>query len=440
MLKAVDILKSLKMIMMALSVVLMLTACGSDDKGGNQDQAAIPADADPVQITQEQTECWQDDIIFVLYDIMGTVALDTYRKMTGGAMSLMMIAFAIWMCIHLLKKQFGSFKEASMGELWYEIAKKFFLCFVCGLIASQVNLLAFVLGDIIFPIYNAFLEFASELLTAATSSAGSTVETQVLGQTVEFKTNFTCRADKMSVFTADSESFPDSPKKMMGCMVCTLNDALSFGILLAYRTIQSSSITGIIVGFLVLLCFLFVKLGFVFYLIDTIFRFTLMVVMLPLMIMGYPFKSTNKLLSQGVANMLNSAGFMMFFAIIISMSILAMAQILHKFADTVFRDNTEAFKDFSVPFICILMIGFMVMSSIKIAAKLCGTFVGGDSNSKFQASAKALIVGTVKAVASGGSSVVTKLAPQGLKNKVEDLKNMKNKASGWIEQKTGVKL
>jgi len=165
-----------------------------------------------------------------------------------------------------------------------------------------------------------------------------------------------------------------------------------------------------------------------------------MVVMLPLMIMGYPFKSTNKLLSQGVANMLNSAGFMMFFAIIISMSILAMAQILHKFADTVFRDNTEAFKDFSVPFICILMIGFMVMSSIKIAAKLCGTFVGGDSNSKFQASAKALIVGTVKAVASGGSSVVTKLAPQGLKNKVEDLKNMKNKASGWIEQKTGVKL
>ena len=43
-----------------------------------------------------------------------------------------------------------------------------------------------------------------------------------------------------------------------------------------------------------------------------------MVVMLPILIMGYPFGPTKKWLSQGFVTILNSAAFMMFMAIMIA--------------------------------------------------------------------------------------------------------------------------
>jgi len=437
--KTIDIFKSIKILLMAFSVVFMLTACNGND-ADNVAQSPLAngngevSQNDPAQLSAENSKCWQTGVISILYKGMGEVALDTYRKMTGGAKALMMVAFAIWMAMRLTK-HLGSFKEETMGEVWTEIAKMFFLCLVCGIIASEVNLLAFVLGDFIFPIYNAFLELASALLTQAANVGGASNTVTVfegskyLEQTITIDTGFSCKVGSVVTIDATSSTFPSGPKEMMECMVCKLNSALSFGMLAAYQIMGASGFTGWIVGLFVLLCFLFVKLGFVFYLIDTIFRFTVMVVMLPLMIMGYPFKATRGLLSQGIANMLNSAGFMMFFSIIIAVCTLALSTILQnlKFGED------ASFASFSVPFVCIMMVGFLVISSIKIAGKLCDSIVGGSSNSEFQKSAKALIVGAIKFVASGGAKIATSLMP----NTVEKMANFKNKVAGRYSKITG---
>lgn len=426
------------MLLMAFSVVFMLTACNGDEKS-NTEQAPVATNADETQMADDLTgSCWQTEVIDVLYNLMGKVALETYKKMIGGALPLMMVAFALWLSLRLVK-HLSSFKEETMGEVWTEIAKMFFLCLFCGIIVSQVDLLVLVLGDVIFPIYNAFLEFGSKLLTI--SAPSSTESISVFGQEITIKAQAnSCNIGKMTALTAQSTGFPESPKLMMNCMVCSLSESLSFGLVLAFKTMKETNFVGYIVGLFILLCFMFVKLGFVFYLIDTIFRFTVMVVMLPLMIMGYPFKSTRGLLASGVKNMLNSAGFMMFFAIIISMTILALSSILSQFKN-VFGDSTSTFKDFSIPFICIMMIGFMVISSIKIAGQLCDKLVGGNSNSEFQKSAKALIVGAVKFIASSGMKIASMLIPSSLRNgvmnKVEKLLNLKNKAGGSLNKLQG---
>lgn len=414
--RTVNILKLLKLLMMACFVVLMLTACKGDD-GSPDDTAPVTADISG----EDHTTCWQMEIINPLYNLMGKVALKTYRDMTGGAMSLMMVAFALWMSKRLIE-QLSSFKEETMGEVWTEIAKMFFLCFVCGLIVSKVDLLVLVLGDIIFPIYNAFLEFADSILkTSILDTAKLEGTIPVFNQAFSVTTSqypIACNVTTSVHLTEDATGFPDSPKQMMNCMACSVNHSLSFGMQIALQAMTKTSFVSWLVGLWTFLCFLFVKLAFIFYLVDTIFRFTVMVVMLPLMIMCYPFPKTRGILGKGVSNMFNSAGFMLFFAIIITMCIQAMQIILRTFQNVFTGD--DAFAEFSIPFVCMMMIAFLVISSVNIAGKLCNKLVGGKSNSAFQKDAKALIVGAFKWGATFVIQVVSFFIPKTLAEKVRN--------------------
>lgn len=422
----VNILKPIKMLLMACLVMFMLSACNADETTDSGTSPVAETAESSTQLSNNFTSCWQSEVIDVLYDLMGTVALDVYRKMTTGSMAVMMVAFAIWLAYRLLK-QLSSFKEENMGEVWTEIFRMLILCFACGLIVSQVDLLVWVLGSVIFPVYNAFLEFASEILSTTVEAKSSTVS--VFGQeiTVGAK-NLACTVSQVEI-TKDMTGFPDSPKQMMDCMVCAINNSLSFGMTIAFDTMRGTKVIQWIIGLLLLLSFLFVRLAFVFYLIDTIFRFTIMVIMLPLMIMFYPFPKTRGILNSGVAKMLNSAAFMMFFATTIVVCIRAITTIL-KNMENVFNpvassssstvdaviDAVYVPKDFGVPIICLLMIVFLLFTSISISGKMCDTFVGGNSSSKFQKSAKAIIIGAITWCCLAG----VKLLPPKAKKYLED--------------------
>ena len=471
-----NILKSLKMLLSAVVVVLTLAGCSNDTE-----QAPMGSEQDPVAIAENHAECWQSGVIDLLYDLTGTAAISAYRKLTDGALPLMMVIFALWLSYRLIR-HVSSWTEENMGEVWTEIAKKFFLCFVCGLIASRFDLLTLVLGDVIFPIFNAFLELASEFLqlehpiernvvhnmidagidrdllingtletgipmNAQTMNAvsihdnDSIVDFTIFGYNFGFNPVMTCYAGDLGHITSESTGFPKGPQVMMDCMVCSMNSALGFGQKLAFAVMASASFMRWIVGLLVLICFWFVKLGFVFYLIDAIFRFTVMVMMLPVMIMGYPFPQTKNLLSRGVANMLSSASFMLFFAIIITVCIKAISLVLKNLEDNKIWADQAAFDDFSVPFVCIAMICFVLISSIKIAGKLSNTFVGGGFSSQFQKTAKALIMGSIKMIASFGGRALLSLLPESIRfkaiEKFEGGMRLIDKAKGAGKKATG---
>ena len=414
MIKTTNIFKLLKMLMMAGLVVFLLTACKHNDEEIT-DQNPIEAGA----VTFEPTNCWQTEVVNILYDLMGKVSIQTYHKMTGGAMSLVMVIFALWLIKRLIS-QASSFKEESLTEVWTDIIKMFFLCLACGAVASNVNLLVIVLGDFIFPIYNAFLEFAGEILKVSTDE---TVE----GNLKIFDHNFSvftnqhpvvCAVSKID-FSGDPESFPEGPKQMMNCMICSINHSLSFGMATAMEVMTKTSFLSWLIGFFILACFLFVKLAFVFYLVDTLFRFTVMVVMLPLMFMFYPFPKSRGILGDGIKKMLNSSAFMLFFAVMITMCIQALQLILKTF-ENVFTSEA-AISEFGVPTICMIMIAFLVISSLKIAGQLCDKFVGGKSSASFQKDVKAVVAGVTKGVLSIGTRFLPKSARDKIDNFIDDM-------------------
>lgn len=422
MLKAINILKLSKMLLMLLAVVFMLSACNANDND-NTDQGPLNTGetgqtaADDETLSQQNRSCWQSQIVDVLYSQMGSVTFTVYRQITGGAMEMMMIAFAVWMSVRLLR-HVSSLKEETMGETWQEIARMFFLCFVCGFIASRPQMLIWVLNDVIFPIYNAFLEFASALLQAIGDSSAQSIT--VNGATESYSQPVLCKAGELTSITADSTAFPESPRNMMRCMICALNERLTFGATMAFKTLRGTNFTAYVIAFIVLICFTFVKIGFAFYLIDTIFKFTIMMVMLPVTIMGYPFKQTRGLLSEAVKNILNSAGFMMMIAIVLIVCVSAISVLLTKY-NTYFTGGKVGFQDFSVAFLSMLMVCFMVISSVKVAGQLTDKLIGGSSNSEFQKSAKAIIGGAVEIARTGGMAIAARLMPKPLKDAAKNV-------------------
>ena len=81
-------------------------------------------------------------------------------------------------------------------------------------------------------------------------------------------------------------------------------------------------------GLLVFAIFYVVGFGFVFYLVDSIFRLGMMILMLPIFIMAYAFGPTKKWTGIGFSNIMYSAAFMMAFSIIIATVLLAMISLI----------------------------------------------------------------------------------------------------------------
>ena len=391
MIKNINITRFLKLLLI-IPTVLLLFACSSKD-----DNSTIFGEKNGAQNSQQeevrQRECWQQAVVNVLYDTVGRVAMGMYNTLSQGAMALMMVAFSLWLCFRILK-HVGSFSEESPAEVWTEVMKKFFICFVCGWLASSSTAALWVLNSIIFPVYNAFLELGSEMLgyfgknnaQGSMQYNGRMLFIPFEGE-IEATYNAACTVGNMDPATLNS--FPAAPKQMMGCMVCAVNERLNFGYKLGWVILAQPGFMALICGLIMLLLFTFIKIAFVFYLVDSIFRFAMMVLMLPLLIMAYAFEPTKKWTSTGFVTILNSAAFMLCIAVVVLISMAAIQQILIDNKE-VLQDKTTL-SDFSKPLLMLMLTGFLLLGSMNIAHSIAQGLVGGGGDMNFQKQLGALL-------------------------------------------------
>ena len=404
MFKGVNIKQFLKVAMVICFAVFMLTGCG-DDKDSQQNGAFAD---DSSTVADSHRECWQSGMIDLLYENMGKVAMGMYTRITDGALPLMMIAFALWTVFRLLKFV-GSFTEDSPAEIWNEIVRKLFVCLICGLIASSTTQLLWLLNTIVFPIYYAFLELGAAILTSANGEeAFKTGKTavEVLGESINNSRPLMCSAPAVGKASIENLSFPDGPRTMMDCMICAVNERLTLGYKLSFESMKLPGFMPILIGLFLLICFTFVKLGFVFYLVDSIFRFTMMVTILPVLVMSYAFKQTESWAKTGFKTIINSAALMMFIAVMIAMALLAMEQILSDNSDVF--NNGMSFTELSVPFMCLILVGFLILSSIKLAQQVTNSLVGGNSDSAFARRAATLAATIAKGAVKGAWGLISR--------------------------------
>lgn len=426
-----NIIKILRLLVLIPAIVLLF-ACGENDKTST----AIDPTADENVIAEKHRECWQASVLGAIYETAGRLAMGMYGEITQGALTLMMVAFALWLSFRLML-HVSSFTEESPAEVWTEIAKKFFVCFICGFLASSVSGSLFVLNSIIFPIYNAFLELGSEIMKVTNSDSvtngawDATVSVPILGtMDVEMSpaeyTAVCSATGNMDVATL--EGFPKAPQQMMECMVCAVNERLNFGYKMGWRIMLAPGFMAMFCGLIVMAVFTFVKLGFVFYLVDSVFRFAMMVLILPILIMSFAFKATKKWATTGFFTILNSGAFMMGIAIVMFITIATIQQILID-NQAIFAGEEKDFADFSVPFLMLLLLCFLVVASIGVAKTIIDSLVGGGGAANTQKRLAALAATIATAVfiwATGGLGKIATANSSKLRALSSNMKKVKS--------------
>ncbi len=377
MMQGKKIFRFLAMLFLLVTASFTLSGCSNDP--------TVPGTANEQQLANEHKQCWQKEVLGLLYDTMGKTAMESYAKMTQGAMTLMMVAFAVWFSLQMIQ-HVSSLTTVSNTEIWDKTLRKFVLCFACGYLASSTDGLLWVLNMIVFPIYNAFLELGGKILEA-TSSVNESGQNSVMvfGETITGGQNIVCKMGEN--LQASLNSFPQSPRTMMECLICAVNERLTLGNQISIRVMKAPGFMAMVVGVVLLVSFMILKLGFVFYLVDAIFKMAVMVTMLPIFILAYPFGPTQGWTKTGLKSILSSAVFMMIVALMIAVALLAVLQIIQDNQD-VFNPQTEAaekaLKQLSPQVLSLLLIAFLVKSTMSISQKLVSAIIGATIQSEFQ--------------------------------------------------------
>ena len=391
-----NILKMLRMLVILLPVALMLSSCSKD--------GLVEQNDNPEAEAEQMKGCWQESVIEDLYNTMGEVAMGMYEKITQGAMAAVMVGFAIWFAFRLLKFS-GSVAEENAGQLWNDILRKLFVCFFCGLIASSTTNLLYLINTFIFPIYNAFLELGAKILSEA-AKGDTEKQLKILDWGFDIEKNVMCQFEGSREATLSG--FPDSTLTMMQCMICSVNERLTLGYNIAFRVFQSHSFMATVNALILVICFTIIKVSFVFYLVDNIFKFAVIVIMLPILVMVYPFK--DGWAKYGFKTILTSSAFMMAIAIMIAMALMAIVQIIKQ--NPVIFDPKDAelqLNEFTSVMIALLLIAFMVVGTIKVAKEVTTGLVGGSVDSKFQEKLKGVAMMCVHIVTGGLTKGLSKI-------------------------------
>lgn len=393
-------LKTLRSIC-GVALLFLLTGCvdGDDISSGNNKNF------------EAQGSCWQAKIISLLLSQVDRLFSAASDKVTsGGGAGVILLAFSIWMAFRLLKI-LPSFKEENIGEVWTEIGQRLFLCSFCAWAVSSDTMIKEVINLFVVPIYNTLLELGADVL--GQEQVSSIDLGRIFGE-VTFSANY----NRCEAGTLDPSNIRGGIEPMATCLTCSISDKLNTGIKISLGTMATGNLGGILVGLMTMLIFIAAKFCFIFCIIDALFRINFAVFLFPVLIMGVPFPNTRKWSKQGFLMFLNSAGILLFLAILIGAAINAIVFIFGDYSrgESLTKENVEGMGPV---LLSMFMLSLLFVNLPNMAVSLANKFIGGGGTDAFQKKVSQFIIRTVKKTASAVLSTVTQGATDNITKTLE---------------------
>ena len=425
--KNTKLYRILKLLCIAFGVIFLLTACEGKYAldGGNPTNSKYETMSQEEQAAAQtggfQSKlCWQGELLGLFYKPLGDMATKIYDRITktNQIMNLMMLAFSLWMAFQILRHVATTSPE-SIGEFWTKVLQKATLCFVCGYLASSTDGIFYVLNTFVFPIYITILELCADILEntnqnpEAAASSLKLPGSDNICETYNYNMagSAACKLPDTSKIAVTTSQFPQEPLTMMGCMACAVGSRLDVGFHVAMYAMRGG-LFGFVVGCFLMGAFFITKLGFAMYLVDSIFRLDMMIIIAPFLILFYPFEQTRKWTATGFKIILNSSAIMLCMGVLVSMTILAMQKILVN-PDMGEFGSLKAYQNFGVVPISLIFLGFIIIKAAGTAVSLAESVTGGGGDTKFQKKMAALVStvasGVFSALTAGAGKVVTKV-------------------------------
>lgn len=355
--------KNLKRIFFFVSV-LFLSGCEKDDDTslGEDDNF------------NNQADCWQSSLLSIVSKNVDTLLRESAGLASSGGAAVVCIGFAIWMSFKLLKI-LPSFKEQNLGEVWTEILQKLFFCAFFAVTLTNVSNINYLINLCLVPIYQTLVELGAAIVSGG--SFASEVNVGEFGVVTYVHNANACQVSGLS-----AESIGSGLSNSVGCLVCLINDRLSVGLKIGIALICTGNIGAILVGLFVLFVFTVTKIFFVLVLVDSIFRLNFAGFLVPFLIICIPFNYTRKWAKQGALLFLNSAGVIMFLALLIAVCIGAMQNIIIGIGGDGLKE--EDIEGLGTITLSIFMISVLFINIPCIAEGLADKYVEGGAGLEFQ--------------------------------------------------------
>ncbi|MBO6282285.1 MAG: hypothetical protein J6N49_07170 [Alphaproteobacteria bacterium] len=393
-----NLFKLLKIICMLLCVMFLVTACGSEGDNGEGGTAMGGSHDKAEDLQREQRKCWQGSLLGTFYDNLGAMSIKVYKNLTGeNLLGLLMLAFSIWMAFQILRHVSATSPE-SIGEFWTKVIQKAALCLICGTLASSTENIMYALNTFVFPIYITLLEFCDSILKITSAPPQDLCLPDKSGGAgicipMDNAPSGNCTID-LSKVSMSADKFPEAPGELMKCMACSVGARLDAGYQIAITTLGKAGLASFLVAVFLIASFTIAKFGFALYLVDSIFRLDMMIVIAPFLILFYPFEQTRKWTGVGFKIILNSAAIMLCLAILVSMTIVAMQNVLTSPSMGIEFGDPDAYSGFGIVPITMVFLGIVVFKATGLAVTLSDSVTGGGGDTKFQKKMAAL-VGTI---------------------------------------------
>lgn len=394
-------------------LLFLLTGCvdGEDVSSGNDSNF------------EAQGSCWQANIISLLLSQVDDLFSKTSDKVTsGGGAGVILLAFSIWMAFKLLKI-LPSFKEENIGEVWTEIGQRLFLCSFCAWAVSNDAMIMEVINLFVVPIYNTLLELGADVLG---QEQVASVNLGIFGE-VTFNGSY----NRCEAGTLNPSDIRGGIEPMAACLTCSISDKLNTGIKISLGTMATANLGGILVGLMMLLIFIAAKFCFTFCVIDALFRINFAVFLFPVLIMGIPFPYTRKWSKHGFLMFINSAGILLFLAILIGASIKAITFIFNDYSSSLTKENVEGMGPV---LLSMFMLSLLFINIPDMAVSLANKFIGGGGTDAFQKKVSKFIIRVVKKTASVALSAVTQGATDNITKSLEKYESLRE-AIDTVKQK-----
>ena len=220
---------------------------------------------------------------------------------------------------------------------------------------------------------------------AVANSDGTAQTVMLFGKTITIgKVNITCTFDKAGIIT--EQGFPQAFLDTITCMIRVLKSYLGIGGEISFELMkQDASFMGRLTGFTLLIFFWIVRIGFVFYLVDTIFQMGIIMLVLPIFILSYAFQTTRDWTVTIFKNLLTSAAFLMCFSIIVTLVLRAMIELINGNPDIFSPEDPEfQIATLGIGFLCLLLIGFLIYGSMGVTTQITGAVIGNKPDDNFQ--------------------------------------------------------